>query len=85
MLALRWVGPRTAGLAHAIVIGALFALLMAYTDRSCWQRHRNDRVHHLGLGGGIAFAVLFTTYALVQTAVNYASLAVAVFSFWFLA
>ncbi len=29
VLALRWIGPRTAGLGHAIVIGALFALLTA--------------------------------------------------------
>ena len=29
VLALRWIGPRTAGIGHAIVIGALFSLFVA--------------------------------------------------------
>ncbi len=85
VLALRWVGPRTAGLAHAIVIGALFALLTASILIALVGSDTGTVLFTaLALGAGVAFAVLFTRYALVQTAVNYASLALVAFSFWFL-
>ncbi|MDP9494565.1 MAG: sulfatase-like hydrolase/transferase [Actinomycetota bacterium] len=85
VLVLRWVGPRTAGLAHAVLMGALFALLTA----SAW-------IALLGsdwslawfavatLGAGALFAVAFTRYQLVRTAVGYASWALLAFAAWFL-
>jgi hypothetical protein len=85
VLALRWVGPRTAGLAHAIVIGALFALLVA----SVWIALLGSdwptvlfAVVTVGLGA--LFAIAFTRFQLVRTAVGYASWALVAFAGWFL-
>ncbi len=86
VLALRLVGPRVSGLAHAILIGALFAVLTASILVALAGRELAPVVFGgLVLAAGIGFALLFTRYPLVQAAVRYASLALVAFTFWFLA
>jgi hypothetical protein len=85
VLGLRWVGPRTAGLAHAIVIGILFALLTA----SIWitlvgADSPSILFAIVTVAAGGLFAICFTRYQLLQTAVVYACCALVAFAGWFL-
>ena len=85
VLALRWVGPRIAGLAHAIVIGALFALLVASVWIALLGSDWPSAVFALAtVGTGALLATAFTRYRLLQTAVGYASWALLAFAAWFL-
>ena len=85
VLALRWVGPRTAGVAHAVVIGALFALVVA----SAWIALLGSDSYPaafflVAVGTGALFAIAFARYQMVQTGVRYASWALLAFAAWFL-
>ncbi|HSO50850.1 MAG TPA: hypothetical protein VLS86_09920, partial [Acidimicrobiia bacterium] len=85
VLALRWVGPRTAGLAHAVVIGALFTMLVA----SAWIALLGSDTSAAGfalvaVGSGALLAVAFARYQMVRTGVGYASWALLAFGAWFL-
>jgi len=85
VLALRWVGPRTAGLAHAVVIGALFALVVASAWIALLGSDTSPAVFILvAVGTGALFAIAFARYQLVQTGVRYASWALLAFAAWFL-
>jgi hypothetical protein len=86
VLALRWVGPRASGLAHAIVIGGLFAVFAASALVALFGSDVAPALFGaLALAAGVGFAIIFVRFPLVQTAVRYASLALVAFSFWFLA
>ena len=85
VLALRRVGPRSAGLAHAICIGGLFAMMVA----SAWIALLGSNVDSVvfviaTIGAGTLFAVAFTRYPLVRKAVGYASWSLLAFTAWFL-
>jgi hypothetical protein len=85
VLALRWVSPRTAGLAHAVVIGALFTMLVA----SAWIALLGSDTSPAGfalvaVGSGALFAIAFARYKMVRTGVRYASWALLAFGAWFL-
>ena len=85
VLALRWVGPRTAGLAHAIVIGILFALLAASTWKTLLGGDPPTALFALvTVVLGVVFAIGFTRSPLIRSAVVYASLALIVFPGLFL-
>jgi hypothetical protein len=86
LLAMRWIGPRTAGLAHAVVIGALFTMLVA----SAWIALLGSDTSPAGfvlvaVGSGALFAIAFARYQMVRTGVGYASWALLAFGAWFLA
>ncbi|HET7847059.1 MAG TPA: sulfatase-like hydrolase/transferase, partial [Acidimicrobiia bacterium] len=85
VLALRWVGPRTAGLAHALVIGVLFSMVVA----SAWIALLGSDTSAAGfalvaVGSGALFAFAFARYQMVRTGVGYASWALLAFGAWFL-
>ena len=85
VLALRWVGPRAAGLAHAVLIGALFALLVASALIALFGSDSSPAWFALvAVGTGALFAIAFTRYPLVRWAVGYASWALLAFAAWFL-
>lgn len=85
VLALRAIGPWIAGLAHAVVIGALFAIfsagiLVALTGhRLHWAAFT---VICVALGTG--FAVAYARFATTRSIVRWASLAPVAFAAWFL-
>ena len=85
ILALRWVGPSTAGLAHAIAIGILFSLLAASTWITLLGGDAPPTLFVLVcLGTGSLFAIGFTRYPVARSTVTYMSLSLVVFAGWFL-
>jgi hypothetical protein len=85
VLALRWVGPRTAGIGHAVAIGALFALFVA----TVWVAIFGSDTSPLLFGAvvaaaGIAFGCAFLAFPVLQTGTVYAAWAVPAFAAWFL-
>ncbi|HEY6629207.1 MAG TPA: sulfatase-like hydrolase/transferase [Acidimicrobiia bacterium] len=85
ILALRWVGASTAGLAHAIAIGILFSLLAASTWITLLGGDPPVILFAVVcLGAGSAFAIEYTRYPLIQSTVTFLSLALIVFAGWFL-
>ncbi len=85
VLALRWIGPRTAGIGHAIVIGALFSLFVA----NAWVAVFGSDTPPVTfgavvVGAGIIFACAFLAFPPVQKGTIYAAWAVPLFAAWFL-
>jgi hypothetical protein len=85
VLALRWIGPRTAGAAHAIILGALFALLIATAWVALFGSDSPTIFFMLvALSAGALFAFSFVRFRMAQTGVGYASWALLAFATWFL-
>lgn len=85
VLALRWIGPRSAGTAHAVVLGGLFAMFIA----SAWVALLGSDAPTavfvvVALSAGALFAFLFVRSRGTQAAVGYASWALIAFAAWFL-
>lgn len=85
VLALRWIGPRTAGIGHAIVIGALFSLFVANAWIALLGSDTSPLLFGLAVtGAGVAFGCAFLALPVVQTWTVYAAWAVPIFAAWFL-
>ena len=85
VLALRWIGPRTAGIGHAVVIGALFSLFVANAWVAVFGSDTTPVVFGVGVvAAGIIFACAFLAFPPVQTGTIYAAWAVPLFAAWFL-
>lgn len=85
VLALRWVGPRTAGIAHAVVIGALFALVVATAWVALFSSDTPPALFGaVAIIAGTLFALAFLRYPLLQSGVLYAAWAIPAFAAWFL-
>ena len=85
VLALRWIGPRTAGIGHAIVIGALFSLFVANAWVALFGSDTSTLIFGATVAGaGILFGCVFLAFPVVQTGTVYAAWAVPIFAAWFL-
>ena len=85
VLALRWIGPRTAGIGHAIVIGALFSLFVANAWVAVLGSDTSPAIFGVGvLASGIIFGCAILAFPAAQTGTTYAAWAVPIFAAWFL-
>jgi hypothetical protein len=85
VLTLRLVGPRTAGIAHAIVIGALFSTFVATAWVALLGGNGSTTLFvAVVVGVGVLCASAYLAYPVLQTGILYAAWAVAVFAVWFL-
>jgi hypothetical protein len=85
VLALRWIGPRTAGIGHAIVIGALFSLFVANAWVAVFGSNTSPVMFGAGVfAAGITFGCAFLAFPPVQIGTVYAAWAVPLFAAWFL-
>jgi hypothetical protein len=85
VLALRWIGPRTAGIGHAVVIGALFSLFVANAWVAVFGSDTSPVIFGVVVvASGVAFACAFLAFPPVQKGTIYAAWAVPLFAAWFL-
>ena len=85
VLALRWIGPRTAGIGHAVVIGALFSLFVANAWVAVFGSDTSPVIFGVVVVAvGIIFACAFLVFPPVQKGTVYAAWAVPLFAAWFL-
>ncbi len=85
VLALRWIGPRTAGIGHAVVIGALFSLFVANAWVAVFGSDTSPVIFGVVVvAAGVVFACAFLAFPIVQTGTIYAAWAVPLFAAWFL-
>ena len=85
ILALRLIGPRTAGIAHAVVIGGLFALFVATAWVALVGSDSPPALFGSAVAAsGVLFAWAFLTFPIVLTGTVYAAWTVPIFAAWFL-
>jgi hypothetical protein len=85
VLALRLLGPRVAGIGHAIVIGAVFSLFVATTWIALWGSDGSPVLFAVVVASaGALFGVAYLALPVVRSAALFAGWAVPVFAAWFL-
>lgn len=85
LLALRRIGPRSAGAAHAVLLGGLFAMFIGSAWVALLGSDAPTAVFMMAaLSAGALFAFLFVRSRMTQAAVGYASWALIAFAAWFL-
>lgn len=85
VLALRLIGPKTAGIGHAVVIGALFSLFVATAWVALWGIDGSAVLFAVvAASAGVLFGCAYLALPSLRRASIYAGWAVPVFAAWFL-
>lgn len=85
VLALRWVGPTSAGVAHAAVLGVLFTMLIASTWVALFGSDSPAIVFTIvAVAIGALLALSYVRFQLVRAIVGHAAWALPAFAAWFL-
>jgi hypothetical protein len=85
VLALRLIGPRVAGIGHAIVIGGVFSLFVATSWIALWGSDGSPVLFAVVVAAaGALFGCAYLALPALRTAALYAGWAVPAFAAWFL-
>lgn len=85
VLALRWVGPTSAGVAHATVLGVFFTMLIATTWVALFGSDSPAIVFTIvAVSIGALLALSYVRFQLAQAIVGHAAWALLAFAAWFL-
>jgi hypothetical protein len=85
VLALRLIGPRVAGIGHAIVIGFVFSLVVATSWIALWGSESSPILFAgVVVSAGALFGCAYLAFPALRSAALYAGWAVPAFAAWFL-